>query len=153
MVAGEKASRSQRRRWEGGRLGIMKLYGAPLLREAWAQKSGLLFDLAMDVLVPPLSWLVAPTGLLFVVSVVLSDLSPVPIRAVGLFGLSLVMLGLYVLRGWMLSGVGVRGLFDLAYAPVYVFWTVVLLFGRKDKKGEWVRTTREAETKRVEDER
>jgi hypothetical protein len=33
MVSGEKASRSQRRRWEGGRMAMMRQYGLPLLAE------------------------------------------------------------------------------------------------------------------------
>ena len=59
MVAGEKASRSQRERWEGGRWQMAKRHGLPLLRRAFAERSPLLADLAMDVLVPPLSILVA----------------------------------------------------------------------------------------------
>src|SRR5262249_16699698 len=55
MVSGEKASRSQRRRWEGGRRQIAQQVGWPLLREAVGRRSGLLMDLALDVLVPPLS--------------------------------------------------------------------------------------------------
>ena len=55
-------------------------------------------------------------------------------------------MGLYVLRGWMLSGVGLRGLWALAYAPVYIVWKIALVFmPRSGRKGEWVRTTREGE--------
>jgi cellulose synthase/poly-beta-1,6-N-acetylglucosamine synthase-like glycosyltransferase len=39
MVAGEKASRSQRRRWEGGRLQLAKLHGPRLLRLGLARRS------------------------------------------------------------------------------------------------------------------
>jgi hypothetical protein len=41
-------------------------------------------------------------------------------------------------------GMGARGLLDLMRAPFYVFWKVWLMVaGPRDKKGEWVRTTRE----------
>ena len=56
MVSGEKASRSQRRRWEGGRWAMTRQFGLPLLaRGACASATRVLLDLAMDLLVPPLS--------------------------------------------------------------------------------------------------
>ena len=42
-------------------------------------------------------------------------------------GISLL---LYVLRGWQLSGVGVRGLVDLLRAPFFVLWKVLLMLRR-----------------------
>ncbi len=154
MVSTEKASRSQRRRWEGGRVQLMKQHGLPLLRAGLAQRSLLLTDLALDVLVPPLSWLVAPALLGTALALGLSFLAGFAFWSSALFGACLGALGLYVLRGWWLSGVGPRGLLDLAYAPVYVFWKLRLLFGRPEQKqGEWVRTTREAESIRAEGKR
>jgi 1,2-diacylglycerol 3-beta-glucosyltransferase len=50
MVASEKESRSQRRRWEGGRLELAKRFGIPLLRAAMRKRDGMLLDLAMDIL-------------------------------------------------------------------------------------------------------
>ncbi|HEY8211812.1 MAG TPA: glycosyltransferase family 2 protein, partial [Myxococcaceae bacterium] len=55
MVSTEKASRSQRRRWEDGRKQIVRTHGRPLLKAGLAKRDGLSLDLAMDVLVPPLS--------------------------------------------------------------------------------------------------
>jgi hypothetical protein len=49
---------------------------------------------------------------------------------------------LYVLRGWQLSGVGVRGLMDLARVPSFVLWKVLLML-RARGSAEWVRTKRE----------
>jgi len=53
-----------------------------------------------------------------------------------------VSLSLYVLRGWQLSGVGVRGLVDLLRAPLFVVWKSLLML-RARKSSEWVRTKRE----------
>lgn len=146
MVASEKASRSQRRRWEGGRAQLMKQYGLPLLKDGLAARKLMLVDLAADVLVPPLSWLVAPAFAGTFAAVLLSVLSGTPFVSVAVFALSGWILTVYVLRGWMLSEVGLRGLLDLAYAPVYVLWKVKLMLSRpEEKKGEWVRTTREGE--------
>jgi hypothetical protein len=52
--------------------------------------------------------------------------------------------GIYVVRGVWLSRVGLRGVLDLAWAPVYVVWKVALsLRPSSAQRGEWVRTTRE----------
>jgi 1,2-diacylglycerol 3-beta-glucosyltransferase len=146
MVASEKASRSQRRRWEGGRLQLMKQHGLPLLKTGLSKASLLLVDMAADVLVPPLTWMAAPA----LVGLGLASLGTFGSQyewvSIYPFTLACFILGLYVLRGWMLSGVGARGLFDLAYAPVYMAWKVRLMFSQpEEKKGEWVRTTREGE--------
>ncbi len=57
MVSSEKASRSQRVRWESGRKAMVRAHVGPLLREALSKRSGVLFDLAVDLLIPPLSYL------------------------------------------------------------------------------------------------
>ena len=49
---------------------------------------------------------------------------------------------LYVLRGWQLSGVGLRGLLDLSRVPFFVLWKVLLMV-RGHSSAEWVRTKRE----------
>ena len=149
MVSGEQASRSQRARWEHGRAQMVKQFGVPLLSEALAKRSLLLFDLAMDVLVPPLSRLVLAAVGGLVASSVLLFFTGAGALAASLFGSALSGVGLYVFAGWLHSKTGLRGLFDLAFAPVYVAWKLTLAFrGRGTKKpGEWVRTTREGETR------
>jgi hypothetical protein len=50
----------------------------------------------------------------------------------------------YVVRGVWLARVGVRGVLDLLWAPVYLVWKLVLaLRPSSARRGEWVRTTRE----------
>ncbi len=150
MVSGEKQSRSQRQRWEGGRAQMRKLHGWPLLKEGLRKRDGTLLDLAMDVLVPPLSQLVlAAVGCAVLVgALALWAREPMP-WALGVAGFSVASLGAYVLRGWWVSGVGARGLLDLAWAPVYVVWKVWLMLRGPgaEKRGEWVRTTREGENR------
>jgi hypothetical protein len=49
-----------------------------------------------------------------------------------------------VSRGIWLAHVGLRGVLDLMWAPLYIVWKVVLaLRPNSSQKGEWVRTTRE----------
>jgi 1,2-diacylglycerol 3-beta-glucosyltransferase len=145
MVSSAAASSSQRRRWEGGRAALAGSRGLPLIAEAIARRSLVLLDLAFDVLVPPLGTLVIwnVAGLTYAVVVRFVFGQPVS-SAIWIANLGAI--GIYVLRGWSLSGTGVRGLVDLGAAPFYVVWKMLLRVRQSDKPGTWVRTAREAET-------
>ncbi len=149
MVSGEQASRSQRDRWEKGRAQMRKQFGWPLVLQGLRARSGLLLDLAMDVLVPPLSRVVALAVLGLLASVALWWFLGSGVVASAAFGWALACLAVYVAAGWLHSGTGLRGLLDLALAPAYLVWKVTLMLRRGGTKapGEWVRTTREGETR------
>lgn len=148
MVATERASRSQRRRWEGGRIQLLRLHGARLLRLALARRDRILLDLAMDVLVPPLSILVAVVALGLAASIGLALHRGSAVAPLWIWAASAGALSGYVLRGWQLSGTGARGLVDLLYAPAYMAWKVTLFFRRDPaQKEEWVRTARRREAR------
>ncbi len=146
MVASERASRSQRERWEGGRAQMAKTHAIPLLRRALAERNPMLADLAMDVLVPPLSVLVAATVVGSAASLALAAVTRRPNVAMVLFGASGAFLLAYGVRGWQVSGTGARGLASLAYAPGYMAWKATLPLRRRGKSdaSQWVRTEREA---------
>jgi 1,2-diacylglycerol 3-beta-glucosyltransferase len=146
MVSSEKASRSQRSRWEGGRLEMAKRHALPLLTRAIKERDPVLADLAMDVLVPPLSVLVAATAVGVAASATLAVVTRRPNAALILFGASGVCLAAYAFRGWQVSGTGGRGLATLCYAPVYMAWKATLGL-RRSRKGPdaWVRTSRQGE--------
>lgn len=150
MVSGEKASRSQRHRWEHGRAQMAKLLGWPLLKDAVAQRSALFFDLAMDVLVPPLSQVALGTVGLLGASVALALVTGDGRWALAVSSFAVLGLGAYVTAGWLHSRTGLRGLLDLALAPAYVLWKLTLRARTKGqhKPDEWVRTRREGETDR-----
>jgi cellulose synthase/poly-beta-1,6-N-acetylglucosamine synthase-like glycosyltransferase len=143
MVSTERASRSQRRRWEGGRLQIARLYGPRLLAGALARRDRILLDLALDVLVPPLSWIALATAAGLCLSAWLA------VRGAGTAALwpwsaCVAALIAYVVRGWQLSGTGARGLLALLCAPAYLFWKATLPLRRDTApKGEWIRTQRQ----------
>ncbi len=146
MVSSEKASRSQRSRWEGGRLQMAKRHALPLLKRAIKERDPILADLAMDVLVPPLSILVTATAVGVAASATLAVVTRRPNAALVLFGASGVCLAAYALRGWQVSGTGGRGLATLCYAPVYVAWKATLGLRRSRKDPDaWVRTSRQGE--------
>jgi cellulose synthase/poly-beta-1,6-N-acetylglucosamine synthase-like glycosyltransferase len=165
MVSSEKGSRSQRERWEGGRRQLVKDHGLRLLKRAVETRSPLLLDLAMDLLVPPLSTLVVAAAAGTAVSAAWGVVTGRPNLATVLFGASGAFLVAYGVRGWQLSGTGAKGLGSLGYAPVYLAWKATLpLRGRRGGKvpdgeqgepdggaqggaqgGAWVRTAREGQ--------
>jgi 1,2-diacylglycerol 3-beta-glucosyltransferase len=149
MVTTEKASRSQRRRWEEGRRSLARAMGPRLLWEGAWQRSAMLLDLGMDLLIPPLSVLASLSCLGALVSIVGLErgyMTPGYLGEGTVFAwLACVgMVAAYVSRGVFLSGSGFRGFVDLAAAPVYVAWKLTLRW-RGTKDTAWVRTTREGE--------
>lgn len=144
MVSSEKASRSQRTRWEKGRFAIAKLHGRKLLARGFATRSGLFLDLAMDVLTPPLTYVVAGSILGSALAAGLVLLKLVAPWAAAPWLISLGFLSCYILRGVALANVGVRGLLDLAWAPVYMVWKIGLALKRPSARdATWTRTARE----------
>ncbi|CAN5426208.1 glycosyltransferase family 2 protein [soil metagenome] len=154
MVAGEEASRSQRKRWEDGRAKLRREHALPLFREAIAKRSLLLFDLAADLVVPPLSTIAL--GAFAGLSVASLYLIVRPTRGIPVvlpWAFSAAAIAAYVARGTLLSDAGARGFVDLAYAPVYVAWKTIRRQKDKAANGsptasgagstpEWVRTER-----------
>ena len=62
------------------------------------------------------------------------------------WGASFAGLLLYIVRGVWLADAGPRVVLDLAWAPIYMVWKVVLaLRTPRAKNPEWVRTAREGE--------
>jgi len=165
MAASEKASRSQRRRWEGGRGALARRHAGKLVAAGVSRPSFVLLDLAADLLVPPLTYVALATaaGVVLAVACVASGhgawwtLLP--------WGAALFGFAVYVARGIWLAKVGPRAIVDLMWAPVYMVWKVALALRpqRSTKappnaggpaggagaapagEGEWVRTAREGE--------
>lgn len=138
MVSSEAAAGSQRRRWESGRFALARRLALPLLRDAARGSNPLLLDLALDLLVPPLSFVV----LYLAGGLVLSLLVCRVLVASVLWLASALCITVYVVRGWVLSGIGLRGLSALLQVPRYLVWKASLIFQPGDRNG-WVRTARE----------
>jgi 1,2-diacylglycerol 3-beta-glucosyltransferase len=142
MAVTEGASRSQRRRWERGRKALVRQHVRRLLDHAWHRRDLSLFDLALDLIVPPIGQLVVISTIGLVLSLAAAPFHVM--LAPWLWAASLGGILFHVLKGWSFSGVGIAGLFDLLWAPVYILWKLTLRFRDKGKTPqEWVRTSRE----------
>jgi cellulose synthase/poly-beta-1,6-N-acetylglucosamine synthase-like glycosyltransferase len=142
MVSGTAAATNQRRRWEYGRFHLVRTRTLPLLRAAARSRSLMRLDLALDLMVMPLSYLVINIVAFGFCAWLSSQYDPSNRYALWVFFACIFAVFLYVLRGWQLSGVGWRGLGDLIWAPFFITWKLWSILGRKNPK-EWVRTDRE----------
>jgi hypothetical protein len=108
-----------------------------------AGRSALLLDLAVDLLVPPLTTLAAASGLGLAAAVTASALGVPLVVTPMLFATACLGLLVYVGRGWLLAGTRLADL--LLWAPVFIGWKLGLgLSRRTEPAGEWVRTERES---------
>jgi cellulose synthase/poly-beta-1,6-N-acetylglucosamine synthase-like glycosyltransferase len=144
MVSTATAASSQRRRWEEGRKQLIRDNGWRLFRAGLSRQNRVLFDLALDLLVPPLSRIAIFALLGALLAAALSVWSKSFTFSLASFSWCLFAIVLYVLRGWSVSGTGLRGLLDLGLAPVYVVWKAGLRLRKPTRPtSTWVRTKRE----------
>ena len=148
MPAGERGSRLQRQRWEEGRRQMVRRHAWRLLWSGIKRRDRVTFDLAMELLVPPLALIAALDVLGLAAAAALSWAMGYWSSAVWVWVGCTLGLGVYGLRGWQLSRTGARGLTALAAVPAYIFWKLLLPLKRSAAgRGEWVRTPREGETR------
>jgi 1,2-diacylglycerol 3-beta-glucosyltransferase len=139
MATTGRAARSQRARWEDGRRQLRR-GGLSLLRRGIARRDPVVVDLAVDLLVPPLSTLAAVAA----AGAAVAWAAGVGTPATATWGASLLALAAYVARGWQVSGTGWHGIQALLYAPVYLVWRLGVASTRRLRPADaWVRTTRD----------
>jgi 1,2-diacylglycerol 3-beta-glucosyltransferase len=144
MVSSESASRSQRRRWEGGRWALARQHGPKLVAAGLRRRSLLLLDLAADLLVPPLTYVALAAALGFAGAGAWYASGRGAWWSLAPWAAAVAFLLVYVVRGVWLARVGPRAVLDLLWAPVYMVWKVMLsLRSSRPKNPEWVRTERE----------
>lgn len=142
MVSSEDIARKQRQRWEDGRFQLIRSKTAVLLAGALSRRNAVCLDLALDLLVLPLSYIALNVMALSLLAALgfWSGLSSAVYLWIALG--SFLALFVYVMRGWQLSGVGAQGFWDLTRVPWFLAWKLWLTLRRRDSK-EWVRTKRE----------
>jgi cellulose synthase/poly-beta-1,6-N-acetylglucosamine synthase-like glycosyltransferase len=148
MAATTQQADSQRKRWEGGRLPLLKNWALPLWREGLRERNLAKLDGALDLFVPPLTLLLVLTAAGFFAALVVAWLAASQLGWIvcGVWSGALLALVVYVCAGLALieapAGVWLR----LAAAPVFVFWKLGVYLrmacARKTAPSEWVRTDR-----------
>ena len=150
MPVSAQAASTQRARWEGGRLALLRRLFWPLLRDGVRHRDGARLDGAMDLLVPPFALLVAGTGLSAAVAALwLAVGQGVWVVTPALSGMALVAELLYVLVALRLARAPAGVYWRLAAAPLFMVWklAVYVRMFRQARQGgaaEWVRTSRTA---------
>jgi cellulose synthase/poly-beta-1,6-N-acetylglucosamine synthase-like glycosyltransferase len=142
MVSNAAVAGKQRQRWESGRFKLIRSRTLPLLRAAWTRRSAVCFDLALDLVILPLSDVALAILALGLLVGLASWWNPVHRSWTPAPVVCAAALVLYVMRGWQLSGTGLAGLLDLVRAPGFMVWKLVLTLRRRTAAG-WVRTERE----------
>jgi cellulose synthase/poly-beta-1,6-N-acetylglucosamine synthase-like glycosyltransferase len=150
MVSSGAASESQRRRWEGGRWALASKHATRLVAGGLRRRSPMLLDLAADLLVPPLTYVVLAVGMGLVAEVARRAwLGPGAWWSVAPWIAAALGLMAYVVRGLFLARVGPVVVVDLLWAPVYMVWKVILAAraapAERATEQEWVRTAREGD--------
>lgn len=141
MTADARVARTQRQRWERGRFQLIRSRSWPLLAAALRRRSLVCLDLALDLLVLPLTYVALNVAALLLATLLAVWWHPSLLAWLWITVACALSIVLYIFRGWQLSGTGARGLLDLAGAPVFIVWKVLLMLNRP-QSGEWVRTER-----------
>ena len=145
MVSGEQVARKQRQRWEEGRFQLIRTKTKTLFAAAFTRPSGVCLDLALDLIVLPLSYIVLNVVAFVVIAAFAAWWNGVLFDWLWIALACASSLALYVIRGWQLSGIGLRGILDLARAPGFLVWKLLLMLRRRESV-EWVRTGRETKS-------
>jgi cellulose synthase/poly-beta-1,6-N-acetylglucosamine synthase-like glycosyltransferase len=138
-----QAARSQRKRWEHGHLATLREYAPKLIGQGLKQGRADLIALALDLMVPPLSLLVAlliaALGFTAVCAFLGASIVPLAICAA-----NLCALGTGVLLAWFAHGRSLVRARDLGAIPLYVLWKIPLYFTffTKGRHASWDRTER-----------
>jgi cellulose synthase/poly-beta-1,6-N-acetylglucosamine synthase-like glycosyltransferase len=133
---GDRPTETQRARWEGGRLRMMRENVPRLVREVASGRLALLEPLGELVLLP----LALHVGTLGVVLLI-----PFPPTQV-LAGVGLGVVAAHIAAALIVGDGGLEDVLALARAPKYVGWKLAMLprvFGAARKEQAWVRTERD----------
>jgi len=132
-------AKSQRLRWEKGRLAILKEFAFPLVKRAILKFDFASAEMLIDMITPPLALLISlnilGSLLLLIASIKLFLFSMVP----------LFLVVTCIFFGFLTVGPSTTLVKSLIYAPFYLAWKMTLYAAqiiRPSRKLEWVRTSR-----------
>lgn len=134
-----RAAQSQNARWERGRLQMVRRYVPLLLRTSLTRRNFLLFDAAVEQIIPPLSIVAIGSIVTLLAMLLLQDPIGTAVAAALVIGQAV-----YILSGLILARAPGKVYQALFYAPVFIAWKIWLylqvLFNRGQRS--WIRTTR-----------
>lgn len=139
----ETATTSQRTRWEHGHLQTLKTQVPRLLKASIKQRRFDLLQMALDLWVPPLSFLVILWVAAAAISLLASSLgvSWIPSLIIALEGLLLITA---IFMAWVNFGRSLIPLKTLLSIPLYILWKIPVYLGFFIKpQQEWVKTKRD----------
>ena len=148
MPAQARNAETQRARWEGGRIPVIRRYAPRLLVEGLRHASPGMLDALLDLVTPALVNMIAVALVMTAISVVLG-VAVIPglltfgwiWAGIACAGVAHMGVGLYAARA------DVSLYRSLLHIPRYVLWKLFLyarLTFRRKNSGEWIRTTRES---------
>lgn len=139
MPSSLRAARSQNERWERGRIEMIRRFVPRLLRTALRRRSFLLFDAAVEQLIPPFAVLSALTLLTLALALLAGHQVAL---GLGLFALMAQIV--YVVTGLILTRAPGTVYRALLFTPMFLVWKIWLylriLLGVKPER--WIRTAR-----------
>ena len=138
MPSGEQGSRTQRARWEGGRLRMIRESGIDLALRVIGGQSRFLDPLA-DLLLLPLAYHV----MLLLLAAAFGSGSIMPVWPLAAAGLAIVFF--HLLAALRVAHLPPSRLFVLARIPAYLFWKLRMalhISSGSSADSEWVRTDR-----------
>lgn len=138
MAESGRQAESQRRRWEGGRVAVLRRYGLPLARKFIVRLEFCYLDCLLDLITPPLSLLVLMVGALCLFGLLFLP-GVLPFALLALAGLAF-----YVFAGLLQKKVSWRVWGYLATTPFYIAWKLPLYWKLLRGSGDvrWTRTER-----------
>lgn len=145
MPTSLRQAQSQQARWERGRIDLARACFGPLLRGFMRDRDLARLDVAMEIVLPPLSLVVGLTLVYFLCATLLAWWPGIIVASV----LS-VALGVHIVIGAALARLSRRAYFSLLRAPLFIVWKCWIylsaLSGALLRRGAkaWVRTERVA---------
>ncbi len=139
MPSSLAAAKGQQKRWEGGKLYLVRTYWRQLLADAVLRRRPASAVALAELLLPPLSVLAVFSIVLILVTGVIGAPAEFTLARI-----SLAAVGVYIAGGLIAARLPLKAYGALFYAPVYMAWKVWLFVGELPNRAgpAWLRTTR-----------
>jgi len=155
MAVSSGAAGTQRVRWEGGRLALIRTQVVPLLQQAVRRRDAACLDGALDLLLPPFTLVIVGTAFSAALMAAVWYLSHGVVWGVTpvLWYGALAVEAIYTLTALILIQAPRAIYARLVAAPMYILWKFRLYAGmgmasRRGPADQWVRTARHKMTKK-----